>query len=209
MLDFMPLTAAENNTLVETNEQVYLTLKRKEFADDKEYKKFIKNVERLVRASLEYKEWVQFVKFSLGYDYCLFSLELDEETDDIEIHHHPFTLYDIVDLVVAKNIQQGKEFTTFEIAYQVMELHYQLKVGFVPLSGTLHKKYHKGNLPIPREFILGDYMYLYNNYPLTEELRKKIDAALKISLTNLPDNLKLYRGIQLAQEGKLPFLKQR
>lgn len=201
----MPLIATENDTLLETNNDIYLTLRRSQFTDDKEYKKFVKNVERLVRSSLEYKEWVQFVKFSLGFDYCLFSLETDEETDDIEIHHHPFTLYDIVDLVTAKFIANNKAFTTFEIALETMQLHYQLKVGFVPLSGTLHKKYHKGNLPIPREFILGDYMYLYNNYPLTDELRRKVDAALKVSLENLPENLKIYRGIQVAREqGSLP-----
>ena len=200
----IPLIAEANQTLKDTETGYYLTLHRTGFADDKEYKKFIKNVERLVRGSIEYREWVQFVKFTLGFDYCLFSLETDAETDDIEIHHHPFTLYDIVDLVTAKYIQEGRQFTSLDIAKETLKLHYELKIGFVPLSGTLHKKYHKGNLSIPREFIYGNYNYLLQNYPLTDELRAKVSSALQVSLENLPENLKLYPGIKLAAQGKLP-----
>ena len=206
-----PLQATDNYTLLDTESQYTLSLHRTGFNDDKEYKRFIKNVERLVRGSIEYKEWVSFGKFTLGYDYCLFSLENDQETDDIEIHHHPFTLYDIVDLVAAKKIMNGEKFCTLNVAEEVLKLHYELKIGFVPLSGTLHKKYHNGFLAIPREFILGDYQYLLKNFPLSDEQREKIQSKLSVSLLDgtVPDSLDIYLGVKLAKARGVEALLRR
>ncbi len=161
---------------------IYLPLFITEFADEKHYTKFIKNVERVVRASLEYKMWLKFLRENLGMTKCVFTGETLEETDDIEIHHHPFTLYDICKIVVDTYLKQGKPFCTFTIAMEVIQLHFQLNVGFVPIAGTLHKKFHNGYLEIPREYIYGNPKYLIDNYYVTESLIEKYEKYMSVTL---------------------------
>ena len=172
--------------LVITDKQsgYYLSLRRDNFEDEKEEKRFIKNVERLVRGSLEYREWLAFIKDTLNLDYCVFTKETDAETGDIEIHHHPLTLYDIVMIVVDTYIVNNKQFCTFDIASDVINLHFQLKVGFVPLLGSLHKKFHNGYLDIPIELVHGDYKYLLENYFVRENLLTKVSRYESIHLSD-------------------------
>lgn len=165
----------------------YLPLKKKEFDDEKEFIKFIKSVERLVRASTEYREFITFTRDSLNADVCSFTGETEEETGDVELHHYPLTLFDIVKSVVDEFIFKDKAFTSFEIAEEVIQLHYQLKISIVPLAGTLHKKYHKGNLQIPIEFTVGDYKWIPQNYHLDPELANKIEICKKITVSNTPE----------------------
>ena len=158
----------------DTKTGVYLSLRRSNFEDEKEEKRFFKNVERLVRGSIEYREWLAFVKDTLNLDFCAFTGETDAETGDIEIHHHPLTLFDIVQAVVDTYIMNDKEFCTFDIASEVIDLHFKLKIGFVPLLGSLHKKFHNGYLDIPIEFVHGDYKYILENYFIREHVKEKV-----------------------------------
>ena len=179
---------ADTNTLTITDTQsgVFLTLRRKNFSDSTEERRFIKNVERLIRSSIEYKEWVFFVKDSLHLDICAFTGESDEETGDIEIHHHPLTLYDIVQAVVDTYVMQDQEFCSFEIAQEVIDLHFKLKVGFVPLLGSLHKKFHNGYLDIPIDVVHGDYKYILQHYYIRDEVKEKVQKYESITLSSRP-----------------------
>jgi len=176
---------AEKLVITDKHSGYYLSLRRDNFEDEKEEKRFIKNVERLVRSSLEYREWLAFIKDTLNLNYCVFTKETDAETDDIEIHHHPLTLYDIVMIVVDTYITNDKQFCTFDIASEVINLHFQLKVGFVPLLGSLHKKFHNGFLDIPIELVYGDYKYLLENYFVRESLQMKVSRYESFHLSNV------------------------
>ena len=172
----------ETQTIEDKQTGIYLALKRKNFADESEEKRFIKNVERLVRSSLEYREWLSFVKDTLGMQACLFTGETDDETGDIEIHHHPLTLYDIVQAVCDTYIMKDKEFCTFDIAQEVIDLHFKLKVGFVPMLRSLHKKFHNGFLDIPIELVHGDYRYILDNYYIRDSVAEKVAKYESIKL---------------------------
>jgi len=162
-----------------------LPLKRKEFEDEKEFNRFIKSVERLIRGSIEYREFIAFTRESLNANVCSFTGESEEETGDVELHHYPLTLFDIVRAVVDDFIYKDKEFSSFDIASEVIKLHFQLNIGFVPLIGTLHKKFHKGNLEIPIEYVLGNYDYLAENTELDPELRNKIESAKRLTINTV------------------------
>jgi len=158
----------------------YLPLRRVEISD-KEYKRFVGQVERLVRSSSEYKDWVSYCRDSLGAANCAFTGESLDETGDIEIHHYPFTLYDIVKITIDNRMYNETPFSSFDIALEVIKLHFELKIGFIPLAGTLHKKYHKGFLTIPASYISGNFKGFVREYELDVEMKEKLNNALKVS----------------------------
>jgi len=177
---------ADGETLKITDTQtgINLTLDRLNFENETEEKKFIKSVERLIRSSIEYREWLSFLKDSLQMNICVFTGETDEETNDIEIHHHPLTLYDIVQAVIDSKIMKDMPFNSFDIAREVIDLHFKLKVGFVPLLRSLHKKFHNGFLQIPIELVHGDYKYILDNYYIREEVLEKVSKYESVKLEN-------------------------
>ena len=68
---------------------------------EKDKIKFIKTVEKLVRASLEYRNYIDFLKENVGLDSCIFFQKITAGSNSkkrikIEIHHEPLTLFDIV-----------------------------------------------------------------------------------------------------------------
>lgn len=152
------------------------------FNSNKERKRFIKSVESIVRKSPEYKIWRKFILEVLGDNYCLFTHEVADQVT-IELHHHPFTLYDIISLVVDKYLAEERLFNSLIIATDVLQLHYENKIGYVPMVKTLHEKYHNGFLDIPIDYIRGNYMKFYNEYQqyMDKELKAYIDEKLKIT----------------------------
>jgi hypothetical protein len=177
-----------------------LPFKRMELGD-KEYNKFIKNCERLVRSSPEYKEYVSFVRESFNASVCALTNENFDETGDIEIHHYPLTLYDICQTVLDSKLDKEEKFSSFDVALEVIKLHFAMFVGIVPLSGTLHKKYHLGYLDIPIQAVVGNYNKIGQLYDLSSELDSKINLAKQI--THSP-----YQGNWLGSPDNPNYLEQ-
>ena len=70
---------------------------------DKDKVKFIKRCEKVIRSSNEYRDYVAFLKENIDMDKCAFWKNVSSENSKrvkIEIHHEPFTLFDIVSVVV-------------------------------------------------------------------------------------------------------------
>ena len=117
-------------------------------SNDKERHKFIKRVEKIVRSSKEYRDYIQFLKEHVGLDKCVFFQNVTNGGENkksrisIEIHHEPFTLYEIVDTVLTKYQDEGLPINDLLIADEVLELHYNNQVGLVPLSKTMHEMIH-------------------------------------------------------------------
>ena len=134
--------------------------------DEKNYIKFIYEIERYVRGSYEYKEYVKFLKESQGQGRCVFLGVVDYESDSgrLELHHAPFTLFDIVDIVARKLLAENKTLRTFEVVEQVLVEHQNGRVGLVPLSKTCHQLVHDGQLFIPLDYIYGDYNAFLEEY---------------------------------------------
>lgn len=125
---------------------------------DTRVKRFIKSVEHMVRKSDEYTEYLAYLHSSSDYfNRDNFLSNIDDNVASIELHHYPFTLYEISEIVLNKNILDNKKVTTFDVAKEVMDLHSKNLVGLIPLSKTVHELAHTGSLNIHKEQIFGDY----------------------------------------------------
>lgn len=190
-----------------------LPLRIKNFPSSKEYEQFVKSVERAVRSSQEYKLWVSYIIEHMGHSYCALTKEHIGECP-IEIHHHPITLYTVVKGVVNKYLSSETEFSTFDIATKVIELHFQNKVGYVVLLSSLHSKYHNGFLNIPIELVNGSYKHILQNYNIDEEEYEKICKLCSVKAEDIKQiwNKDYYPGIQecvSAKQIETPTINQK
>ena len=97
----------------------------------------------------------------------------------IEIHHSPFTLYDISVIVFRKRTALNESLNINAVAEEVMYLHYICWVGLIPLSATVHDMTHNAYMFIPTNKIRGNYrpfIESYYNY-INPDLLDAIDAA--------------------------------
>ena len=145
---------------------------------DARVKRFIKSVERLVRNSEEYTEYLAYLHSSSDYfNRDNFLSNINDEVASIELHHYPFTLYEISEIVLNKNIMDNKKVTTFDVAKEIMDLHAKNLIGLIPLSITVHELAHTGRLNIHKDQIFGDYstfMSIYNK-AISADLKHKVD----------------------------------
>jgi len=162
-----------------------LSLRVRSFEGEAEFKKFIKNVERLVRGSLEYKYWKDYIKEVLEVSSCMITQErMDECT--VEIHHHIPSLFIVIKALINKKIANEEAFSTFDIALDTIELHFRNKIGYVALLRSLHEKFHKGHLQIPIGSVQGDYIWFVRNYGeyLDQDDMDVINQRTTINTTN-------------------------
>jgi hypothetical protein len=153
----------EDLQLYSDNYPFRLSLRISNFENETEYKKFIRNCESLIRKSVEYKLWRNYIIDVLQIDECMITHEKNSEVS-IDVHHHIPSLYTLVASLVNRNIENGEDFCTFDLCKEVIELHYQNKVGYVTLLKSMHEKFHNGRLDIPISLVKGDYRYYVNNF---------------------------------------------
>lgn len=135
--------------------------------DDKDYEKYVKDIEKEVRRSYEYRGFVRYLHDNMDMNKCSFikGVSNSESYDiKIELHHYPFTLRDIVEIVIRKRTYYRDSLQLQMVSKEVMELHYKLLIGIIPLSETVHKLVHKGRLFIPVDRVLGRYNVFIDYY---------------------------------------------
>jgi len=115
------------------------------FYEEGEFNKFIKNVEKDVRKSDEYSAYLWNLR-NQGLEACSFLGNVNDENATIEFHHYPFTLFDIVATVTEKRLFNKEPTSTFLVASEVLKLHFDNKVGLLPLSKTVHELAHAGEI---------------------------------------------------------------
>ena len=174
----------DTNNLQLSDSSYCLPLRINSFSDEKEQHLFIKNVEKLVRSSIEYKMWVDYVTETLGYNKCALTNEKMSECT-LDVHHHPITLYTIVKSVINDYISKEAPFSTYDVSLKTIELHYQNKIGFIVLLSNLHEKYHNGFQNLPIEYTHGDYKHLLDNYHFEDE---ELESIRQLMNTNLKDS---------------------
>lgn len=148
--------------------------------------RFIQRIERYVRSSLENKEFTAFLKKHIDMVRCSFFNGIDSSKQKnvrIEIHHEPFTLFDIVNIVVNKWEVEDKPLSYLLIAEEVMQLHYDGKVGLIPLSLTVHKLVHRGDIIIPLQRVMGNFLAFLTEYEefITDEYKDMLTEKLNDS----------------------------
>lgn len=153
----------EDLQLYSDNYPFRLSLRISNFENETEYKKFIRNCESLVRKSVEYKLWRNYIIDVLQIDECMITHEKNSEVS-IDVHHHIPSMYTLVASLVNRNIENGDDFCTFDLCKEIIELHFQNKVGYVTLLKSMHEKFHNGRLDIPISLVKGDYQYYVKNF---------------------------------------------
>lgn len=143
-----------------------------DLGNEKQKFKYIATIERLCRSSFEYKELIAYLRENLGMHFCSFFHKVSKNNFNktrirIEIHHEPFTLYDIVAVVLNNRLDKGIATDMLTICDEVMGLHYEGCVGLLPLSETIHELVHSGKLFIPLQFIDIGFNEFYNRYKMT------------------------------------------
>ena len=135
--------------------------------DEKDYEKYVKEIEGQVRRSFEYRNMINYLRENMNMNQCAFLKGVtNEETYGIkiEIHHYPFSLRDVVDIVVRKRKYYNESLDVQMVAKEVMMLHYKLMIGLIPLSETVHELAHSGRLFIPVDKVMGRYSLFVQYY---------------------------------------------
>lgn len=153
----------------------------------KDREKYIKTCEIVIRKSDEYKNYIKFLKDNLKMDQCAVLANLRNGNGRryrIEIHHEPFTLFDIVETVISRRLACGESIGALKVADEVMDLHYSGLIGLIPLTTTMHKLVHNGRIFIPLQFIYHKYNEFYAEYEdyMNEALQEKLEAKVNLSL---------------------------
>lgn len=161
---------------------------------DKDKVKLIRKIEQIVRSSMEYKQYVAYLKKEIDMTMCSFFTGISNKESkkvSIEIHHEPFTLFDITQIVLEKWIAESKELNPILIAEEVMKLHYQNKVGLIPISVTVHALVHMGKIFIPLQNVYGDFISFLEEYDpyISDDLKSILEKKLQMSkdVDNLQD----------------------
>lgn len=154
--------------------------------DQRDFTRYIKDIERICRNSYEYRSMVNYLRENLNMNKCSFFTNvnnIDTFKIKIHLHHHPFCLYDLCVIVFNKRSFYHESLEPEMVAKEVMFLHYNLYVGLIPLSETVHELVHNNYLFIPMDKVLGKYqefINLYENYMTPEQLdvlERNIEAS--------------------------------
>ena len=113
--------------------------------------KLITRIEKMVRNCYEYRELISFLKEEMNLDHCILFTNVTYDIASIEFHHAAMTLYDIVDTVLRKHevLYGGDNINAFEVANEVMRIHYEGRVLLVPITKVVHDLIHQAEVFIP------------------------------------------------------------
>lgn len=142
---------------------------------EKSYKRYILDIKRDVRTSFEYSHFISYLKENLDMNKCSFFKNVSGANSRkvrIEVHHDPFTIEDIIRIVAKKRLDLGENTDVPMVAKEVAYLHYNLLVGLIPLSTTVHEMVGNGFLFVPTTKVFGRYkefVKLYDDYIMPEQ----------------------------------------
>ena len=135
--------------------------------DEKDFKKYLDDCEKIIRKSFEYTEFISYLRNYMDMNKCSFFQyvnNIDTFKIKIHIHHCPFSLFDIVRTVFNKRCFYHEPVEIEMVAKEVMYLHYFLMIGLIPLAETVHTLVHKQIIFIPLNKVCGNYEYFYDTY---------------------------------------------
>ena len=187
--EFMDENKIGNIESIEMNGQVAIKSENSPFAtsfyfdnyyDDKAVKKFIKSCERMIRHSTEYKLYIEQLRSNLSeLNRDVVQGNITTLDADLEFHHYPFSLYDLIEIYMIKAMLEDRKITTYSVSRAIMDLHYKHHVGLVPLGKTNHELVHDGKLFISENQIFGNFKQFARDYDIA------ISMDLKAKLKDL------------------------
>ena len=146
---------------------------------------FISMLKSNIRNTMEYRSYIDFLKKHRGMcrSHVLPAATIENgKKYSIELHHEPFSMFEIIDIVLTKRETCGESLNPYHIMEEVLELHYDEKVGLVPLDITSHQLAEKGLIFIPLQDIYQRYDLFYDEYSALCEIPEKIENMLEIKI---------------------------
>lgn len=162
-------------------------------SNDKQRDKLIKTIEKYIRSSDEYRDYIKFLRDNLDMNYCHYFNNINgkKKRGFIEIHHEPFSLYDLTNIVMTKHEQTKGYIDELDVAEEVMYIHYSNRVGLIPVSITPHELIHTGKIIVPLDCTYGNFIKFVEDYleymdpGLVDMLEEKIELTKKLSRQDL------------------------
>ena len=171
------------------------------FEDDpKELNRFVIRTKFLIRKSLEYQELIKFLKEKRGMYCCGVHPNIKKwDGYQIELHHTPLTITDIIYIIINKRLKRGESLKQSAIAKEVMYCHYLQIIPMYALCQLCHEYIHSddNDLFIPLDVTFGDgeaFFDIYSDY---------IPDQLKVKFRNLQEMTKGYNVINQEIPDKL------
>ncbi len=179
---------------------------RSPILSDKDKTRLVKQIERVVRTSQEYRDYIKFLKDNIDMTKCTYFNKLSNKGGkriSIHIHHEPFTLYDITMIVLNKHLSKNEPINMLDVAEEVMYLHYRDMVGLLPLSVTVHELVHIGKVLIPLQVVYGNYIKFLEQYEewITDDLKNILQAKLIMSREFIDNSILEKKYVYLEVEG--------
>lgn len=216
--DNMGEVFVNDTTLISMDEVPECITEDYDLFDDKEFKKYIADCKSICRGSREYKKMIAFLKENMDMRKCSFfenvgSYGLGSKVK-IEIHHTPYTIEDIIRIVIKKRMAFRESVEIELTAKEVMYLHYNLMVGLIPLCETVHDLVHNNYIFVPNDKVFGKFREFTNLYYdfIDPEVLDDFDKTEEMTNTCNNDNHNIllarnYIYIDLHGEYKLPKLQ--
>lgn len=159
----------------------------------------ITKFEKKIRSSIEYKNYTKYLKEHLRLNKCSFLPNINNKFGygiSIELHHSPFTLFDITVSVCNRHIMDHGFADEFEVGDEVMRLHYENMVGLIPLSKTVHELIHSDAIDVHPSLVYGFWQQFAQKYYayFTEDLIvkfKEIMTMVSKPVKEIPESLKV------------------
>lgn len=164
--------------------------------DEKDFAKYVADVEKIVRSSFEYHEFTNYLREYMDMNKCSFFENVNNMNSfkiKIHIHHHPLTLYEISMIIYQKRQFYQESLEVEMVAKEVMYVHYFLMVGLIPLSETVHELTHKQIIFIPLDKVMGnweEFLDTYEDFILPETKDKIMRYREQTVLFNEEQNRK-------------------
>lgn len=152
---------------IKLNDLAPCTIPDYDLNDEKEFTKYLRDIEKVVRSSFEYRKMVSYLRDYLDMNKCSFYESVsnaDTTKIKIEIHHEPLSLYDICVIVYNKRVAFHESLEVEHVAKEVMYLHFDMQVGLIPLAETVHELVHNQYLFVPSTKVYGKYKKFVQDY---------------------------------------------
>jgi len=180
--------------------------------NEKEMEKYIKELRRTIRNSYEYHTMISFLRRNIGMNECAIYENVsnkDTTSIKIEIHHSPFSLYDICNIIINKRIKHNESLEIEAVAKEIMFLHYKNLIGLIPLSETVHELVHNKILFIPIDNVLGhvkSFLEQYQEY-MSVDILNTLNNVLEYSkfYNEAESNMKILNTNYLCLDLETPY----
>jgi len=118
-----------------------------DMSNQKDINKVIKKLEFMSRSSFEYDEWARKCKWKHAIECPICDDNYYDNNSKCETHHHPKTLYTIVENIIDTHLEKNDldDQTSIAILQEIMDLHLLKKVVYINLCQHCHKKFHAGH----------------------------------------------------------------